>query len=151
LIKKVFPLRTCRRIIKEDGPKSRPCLNYHINLCKAPCDGLISKGEYKKIVDDIIDLLQGKDKKISEELKKEMEAAAEVLDFEKAASLRDKLLAIEKINEKQKIISGNFENEDFIAISQDEKDSCIQIFFLSCNPSIRSDALPFIFAGSDNP
>lgn len=130
LIKKVFPLRTCRRIIKENGPKSRPCLNYHINLCKAPCDGLISREEYGKIVNDIIDLLTGKDKVIVENLKKEMEVAAEQLDFEKAAAARDKLMAIEKINEKQKIISGNFENEDFIAISQDEKDSCVQIFFL---------------------
>lgn len=149
LIKKVFPLRTCRRIIKEEGPRSRPCLNYHINLCKAPCDGLISREEYKKIVDDIIDLLQGKDKQITEKLKKEMEEAAEMLEFEKAASLRDKLLAIEKINEKQKIISGNFENEDFIAISQDEKDSCIQIFFLRDGKIVGREHFIFDDTGSE--
>ena len=130
LIRKVFPLRTCRKLIKEGGSKTRTCLNYHINLCKGPCEGLISKEEYGKIIDDVVDLLTGKDKKITSRLRSEMEEAAEKLDFEKAASLRDKILAIEKINEKQKIISNNFENEDFIAISQDEKDSCIQIFFL---------------------
>ncbi|MEG0133214.1 MAG: excinuclease ABC subunit UvrC [Clostridium sp.] len=130
LIKKVFPLRTCRRIIKEDGARTRTCLNYHINLCKGPCDGLISKAKYGEIIDDVVDLLTGKDVKITSQLKKDMEEAAEALDFEKAAILRDKLIAIEKINEKQKIISNNFENEDFIGISQDEKDSCIQIFFL---------------------
>lgn len=130
LIKKVFPLRTCRRVIKEDGPKTRVCLNYHIKLCSGPCEGLISRVEYKRIINDVVDLLTGKDTKITSKLKAEMEEAAENLDFERAASLRDKLIAIDKINEKQKIISNNFENEDFIGISQDEKDSCIQIFFL---------------------
>lgn len=130
LIKKVFPLRTCRKVIKEDGPKGRVCLNYHIKLCNGPCEGLVSKVEYRKLVSDVIDLLTGKDTKITSELKAEMEAASACLNFEKAATLRDKLIAIEKINEKQKIISNNFENEDFIGISQDEKDSCIQIFFL---------------------
>jgi len=151
LIKKVFPLRTCRRIIKENGPKSRPCLNYHINLCKAPCDGLISRGEYGKIVNDIIDLLTGKDKVIVENLKKEMEVAAEELDFEKAAAARDKLMAIEKINEKQKIISGNFENEDFIAISQDEKDSCVQIFFLRDGKIVGREDFILDDTGSEEP
>lgn len=130
LIKKVFPLRTCRRIIKEEGPYTRTCLNYQINLCKGPCEGLISKAEYGEMVEKIVSLLTGKDTEIVRELKNEMREAAENLEFEKAASLRDKIAAIEKINEKQKIISNNFENEDFIGISQDEKDSCIQIFFL---------------------
>lgn len=151
LIKKIFPLRTCRRVIKEEGPRTRPCLNYHINLCKAPCDGLISREAYGKIVNDIIDLLTGKDKEITDKLKKEMEQASENLDFEKAASLRDKLLAIEKINEKQKIISGNFENEDFIAIAQDEKDSCIQIFFLRDGKMVGREDFILDDTGSENP
>lgn len=151
LIKKVFPLRTCRRVIKENGPKSRPCLNYHINLCKAPCDGLISREEYGKIVNDIIDLLTGKDKVIVENLKTEMEVAAEELDFERAAAARDKLMAIEKINEKQKIISGNFENEDFIAISQDEKDSCVQIFFLRDGKIVGREDFILDDTGSEDP
>ncbi|WP_010294709.1 excinuclease ABC subunit UvrC [Clostridium senegalense] len=130
LIKKTFPLRTCRKNITLEGKNTRPCLNYHINLCKGPCDKLINKEEYMVIVNNVIDVLNGKNKEVINLIKREMEDAAMNLEFEKAANLRDKLIAIEKINEKQKIISSHFENEDFIAISQDEKDSCIQIFFL---------------------
>ena len=151
LIKKVFPLRTCRKVIKEGGPKTRTCLNYHINLCKGPCNGLISKEEYGKIIDDVVDLLTGKDTKITSRLKVEMEEAAENLDFEKAAMLRDKLIAIDKINEKQKIISNNFENEDFIGISQDEIDSCIQIFFLRDGKIIGREHFILDNTGSEEP
>nr|WP_281395959.1 excinuclease ABC subunit UvrC [Clostridium aciditolerans] len=130
LLKKIFPVRNCKKSIKEDGEKTRPCLNYHIGLCNAPCGGYISKKDYGKIVSDIVDLLSGRDKNILKSLKEEMELASENLEFEKAAALRDKLLAVEKITEKQKIITGNFEDEDFINIYSDEKDSCVQVFFL---------------------
>jgi excinuclease ABC subunit C len=130
LIKKVFPIRTCKMVIKEGETNIRPCLNYHIGLCNAPCAGLVSKEDYGKLVQDIIDLLSGKDKHILKELKTQMEAEAEKLEFEKAASYRDKIAAVEKIVEKQKIITGNFEDEDFISIYSDEKDTCAMIFFL---------------------
>ncbi|MBU3176157.1 excinuclease ABC subunit UvrC [Clostridium estertheticum] len=130
LIKQIFPLRTCRRNIKEGVLYDRPCLNYHIGLCKAPCTGYISKEEYGKIIKGALDLLTGKDKSIKEDLRNKMESASEVLEFEKAAMLRDKIMAIGKINEKQKIIIGNCENEDFINVYVDEKDVCIQVFFL---------------------
>ncbi|MCB2305241.1 excinuclease ABC subunit UvrC [Clostridium estertheticum] len=130
LIKQIFPLRTCRRSIKEGVLYDRPCLNYHIGLCKAPCTGYISKEDYGKIIKGALDLLTGKDKSIKEDLRNKMESASEVLEFEKAATLRDKIMAIEKINEKQKIIIGNCENEDFINVYVDEKDICIQVFFL---------------------
>lgn len=130
LLKKIFPVRNCKKSIKEDGEKTRPCLNYHIGLCNAPCCGHISKKDYGKIVSDIIDLLSGRDKNILKSLKEEMEQASENLEFEKAAALRDKFLAVGKITEKQKIITGNFEDEDFINIYSDEKDSCVQVFFL---------------------
>ncbi|MDP4145052.1 MAG: excinuclease ABC subunit UvrC [Bacillota bacterium] len=130
LIKKVFPLRTCKMNIKEDSERIRPCLNYHINLCGAPCAGLIKKEEYALIVKDAIDLLSGKDVKIVKELKSKMEEAAENLEFEKAAALRDKVMAVEKITEKQKVLMANAPDEDFINVYSDEKDSCIQVFFL---------------------
>ncbi|MBV7271604.1 excinuclease ABC subunit UvrC [Clostridiaceae bacterium UIB06] len=130
LLKKIFPIRNCKKFIKVDGEKVRPCLNYHIGLCKAPCGGYINRENYGKIVADVIDLLSGKGKNILKALKEEMNEAAENLEFEKAAALRDKVLAIEKVTEKQKIITGNFEDEDFINIYSDEKDSCIQVFFL---------------------
>ncbi|WP_147565626.1 excinuclease ABC subunit UvrC [Clostridium tyrobutyricum] len=130
LIKKIFPIRTCRIKIIEDETNIRPCLNYFIKLCKAPCAAYINKNEYGKIVNEIIDLLSGKDKKIISGLKEDMNNASTNLDFEKAANIRDKIFAVQKVTEKQKIITGNFEDEDFINISSDEVDSCVQIFFL---------------------
>jgi len=130
LIKQIFPLRTCRRSIKVRLPPTRPCLNYHIGLCKAPCAGLISKEEYGKIIKNAVELLTGKDKNIKDDLRSKMEIASEALEFEKAVVFRDKIMAIDKINEKQKIIIGNCENEDFINLYVDEKDVCLQVFFL---------------------
>ncbi|GLC29655.1 excinuclease ABC subunit UvrC [Clostridium omnivorum] len=130
LIKKIFPIRTCKMHIKEGENKVRPCLNYHIGLCNAPCGGYVSKEEYGKIINDVIELLSGKDTKIINNLKVQMEESAENLEFEKAASLRDKILSVEKIREKQKMMSGNFEDEDYISIFSDEMDSCAQVFFV---------------------
>ena len=129
LIYKIFPLRTCKLAIKEKGEPVRPCLNYHIKKCFGPCGGYIGKEEYGKMITDIIDILSGKDTYVTKMLKQEMETAAENLEFEKAASLRDKILAIEAIVEKQKIFKTMEGDEDFINIDQDEKDSCIQVFF----------------------
>ena len=129
LIYKIFPLRTCKLAIKENGDTVRPCLNYHIKKCFGPCGGHIGKEEYGKMIKDIIDILSGKETYVTKMLKTEMENAAENLEFEKAASLRDKILAIEAIVEKQKIFKTMEGDEDFINIDQDEKDSCIQVFF----------------------
>lgn len=129
LIYKIFPLRTCKLSIKENGEAVRPCLNYHIKKCLGPCGGHIGKEEYGKMISDIIDILSGKETYVTRMLKTKMENAAENLEFEKAASLRDKILAIEAIVEKQKIFKTMEGDEDFINIDQDEKDSCIQVFF----------------------
>ena len=129
LIYKIFPLRNCKLVIKENGEKVRPCLNYHIKKCLGPCGGHISKEEYGKMINDIIDILSGKETYITKMLKSDMEKAAKELEFEKAASLRDKILSINAIAEKQKIFKTMEGDEDFINIEQDEKDSCIQVFF----------------------
>lgn len=129
LIYKIFPLRTCKLAIRENGEKVRPCLNYHIKKCFGPCGGHITKEEYGKMIRDIIDVLSGKETYVTKMLKDEMERAAEELEFEKAAALRDKILSIEAIVEKQKIFKTMEGDEDFINIEQDEKDSCIQVFF----------------------
>ena len=129
LIYKIFPLRNCKLVIKENGEMVRPCLNYHIKKCLGPCGGHISKEEYGKMINDIIDILSGKETYITKMLKSDMEKAAEELEFEKAASLRDKILSINAIAEKQKIFKTMEGDEDFINIEQDEKDSCIQVFF----------------------
>ena len=129
LINKIFPIRTCKLSIKENGEKYRPCLNYHIKKCLGPCGGHISKDEYRKMIDNIIDILSGKDNVVVKDLKSQMEEASMNLEFEKAASFRDKILAIEAIVEKQKIFKTMEGDEDFINVDQDEKDSCIQVFF----------------------
>lgn len=130
LLKKIFPIRTCKMSIAEGNTLIRPCLNYQIGLCMAPCEGHISKSDYGKIVQDIIDLLSGKDRIILNSLKEAMEAASEKLEFEKAGELRDKIRAVERVTEKQKIITGNFEDEDYVGIFSDEKDSCAVVFFM---------------------
>lgn len=130
LIKKLFPLRTCKKAIVEGGEPTRACLNYHINLCKAPCAGYISKAEYWEMIDEIIRILNGTDTSIIKKLKVEMEKAAEELEFEKAAKIRDRILAIELISEKQKMFTVKEGDEDFIDLYTDEKDGCAQVFFV---------------------
>lgn len=129
LINKIFPLRTCKLLIKEGGEPVRPCLNYHIKKCFGPCGGYINKEEYGKMIKGVIDILSGKDTTVLKVLQSEMEEASMNLEFEKAADLRDKILAIEAIVEKQKIFKTMEGDEDFINIYRDEKDSCVQVFF----------------------
>ena len=129
LINKIFPLRTCKLLIKEGGETVRPCLNYHIKKCFGPCGGYINKEEYGKMINDVIDILSGKDTTVLKVLQSEMEEASMNLEFEKAADLRDKILAIKAIVEKQKIFKTMEGDEDFINIYKDEKDSCVQVFF----------------------
>lgn len=129
LINKIFPIRTCKLLIKENGEKVRPCLNYHIKKCVAPCAGYVRKEEYAEMINEIVDILNGRDKTIVNSLKNEMEEASKNLEFELAAKIRDKILAIESIVEKQKIFKTMEGDEDFINIYQDEIDSCIQVFF----------------------
>lgn len=130
LIRKVFPIRTCKKAIVEGGEPTRTCLNFHIGKCNGPCGGYVSKEDYSKIINSVIDILNGKDKEITKELKRKMEESSMNLEFEKAASYRDKILAIEALVQKQKMFKVTDEDEDFINIYSDEKDSCIQIFFL---------------------
>lgn len=130
LIKKVFPVRNCRKLIKDGVSKDRPCLNYQIGLCCAPCAGLITREDYNKIIAEVVDLLSGKDTSIVRKLKEDMEKAAENLEFEKAAGYRDKISAVGKLVEKQKAFTGNFQDEDYIHVAGDDKDSCIVVLFL---------------------
>ncbi|EHJ02289.1 UvrABC system protein C [Clostridium sp. DL-VIII] len=129
MIRKIFPLRTCKKLIIEGGKHTRPCLNYHIKKCNAPCEGHISKDEYRRMIDEIMDVLSGRDRTLINKLKEDMQEASSLLEFEKAASLRDKILAIESIAEKQKVFKSQENDEDFINIYKDEKDCCIQVFF----------------------
>ena len=150
LINKIFPIRTCKLIIKENGDNIRPCLNYHIKKCVAPCAGYVTKEKYSEMINDIMDILNGKDKSISNTLRKEMEEASKNLEFEIAAKLRDKIIAIDAIVEKQKIFKTMEGDEDFIEVYQDEKDSCIQVFFSRDGKITGREHFIFENTGDDN-
>ena len=125
-IKQKYKIRQCKKFRSE----TRPCLNYHINRCLAPCMGYVSKEDYRKIIDEIIDLLDGKIEKISKELDKQMLEAAANMEYEKAASIRDRKLAILRVNEKQKVSNITENNIDVIGIAKSEMEVCIEIFFV---------------------
>ena len=126
LIKEKFQIRQCKNFKYKD----RACLNYHIKKCSAPCMGYISKEEYRKQIDQIIMLLEGKFENSIKEMKKEMNEASKNMDFEKAAVLRDRILAIQRITEKQKVSNFSENNIDVIGLYKNELSVCVEIFFV---------------------
>lgn len=125
-IKQKYKIRQCRSF----AGRTRPCLNYHIKRCFAPCMGYISKEDYHKQIDEIIDLLEGKTSKVLKDLSDQIKQASEKLNFEQAAYLRDKKLAIERISEKQKVSNLSENNIDVIGLARNELDVCVEIFFV---------------------
>jgi len=130
IIKKVFYVRSCNRVLPRDIGKSRPCLNFHIKQCSAPCNNKISQIEYKNVFIDIISFLDGKHNEIIDKLTIQMTEASKSLEFERAAKIRDKINAIKKITEKQRVVSTAQGNQDIIAFADDNKTICIQVFFV---------------------
>ncbi len=130
IIKKTWHLRTCRRILPRDIGKERPCLNYHIGQCKAPCAGYVSQEEYGEEVDEVLVFLSGKYNKIIKILEEDMVEAAEDLNFEKAAILRDQINIIKRIEHKQSVLSSSMEDQDIIAYAQSQNDTLIQVYFV---------------------
>lgn len=126
LIKEKFQIRQCKNFKYKD----RPCLNYHIKKCLAPCMGYVSKEDYRKQINQIISLLEGKFDNLIKETKLEMNEASKNLDFERAAFLRDRILAIERITEKQKVSNFSENNIDVIGVYKNELSVCIEIFFV---------------------
>ena len=125
-IKEKFKIRQCKSFKYKD----RPCLNYHIKRCMAPCMGYISKEDYRKIIDEIIDLLDGKTDKIIRELKKDMDEASKNMEYEKAAYIRDKIIAIQNISEKQKVSNMGENDIDVIGLARNDFEVCIEMFFV---------------------
>ncbi len=128
LVRKIYPYLTCTRHI--DGNDERACLYYHIGRCAAPCIGVINKTEYRTMIDGLCDFLGGHTEPVVGQLTKDMNAAAESLDFEKAATLRDQIQAIHQIAEKQKVVSADMVDEDVIAFARDDGNACVQVFFI---------------------
>lgn len=125
-VKERFKIRQCRNFKFQD----RACLNYHIKRCLAPCMGKVSKEEYKEQIDQIILLLEGKTAKVTRQIEEEIKRASNNLEFEKAAELRDKMIAIKRISEKQKVSNISENNIDVIGIYKNELLCCIEIFFV---------------------
>lgn len=125
LLRSMFPMRTCRKMNTE-----RPCLNYHIKRCLAPCAGLVSREEYGSMIKAVCMVLDGRTAELERDLKKRMQAAAENYAFEEAARLRDQLQAVERLNEQQKAVTSNNTDMDIIGFAQDMTGICIQIFFV---------------------
>ncbi len=130
LINNIWAPRTCKKNLPKDIGKSRACLNYHIKKCSAPCINKIDKIEYNKRIELIEDFLNGNNKIIIDELRKEMLEYADKLEFEKAKTIRDKIYAINKLTEKQKIEKDNDENRDIIGVAKIENTAMVQIFFV---------------------
>lgn len=125
-IKEKFKLRHCKNFKYKD----RACLNYHIKKCSAPCMEYISKEEYRKQIDEVISILDGKTSKLEKQLEKEMNEASSNMEFEKAAYLRDKKMAIERISAKQKVSNITENDIDVIGIAKNEVEVCVEIFFV---------------------
>ena len=130
LLNKLYQLRTCNRALPRDIGIERPCLNYHIKQCLAPCQGYVSKEEYRQQVAGALEFLNGNYSPILKDLEEKMKKAAEAMEFEDAARYRDLLSSVRQVSQKQKITEGVGEDKDILALYQDETEAVVQVFFV---------------------
>ena len=130
LLNKLYQLRTCNRVLPRDIGIERPCLNYHIKQCLAPCQGYVSKEEYRQQVAGALEFLNGNYSPILKDLEEKMKKAAEAMEFEDAARYRDLLSSVRQVSQKQKITEGVGEDKDILALYQDETEAVVQAFFV---------------------
>ena len=130
LIRKLYKLRSCNRNLPKDIGNDRPCLNYHIKQCNAPCQGYISKEEYRKSVDEALDFLNGNYGPVLKMLEKKMLQASEDMEFEEAITYRDLMNSVKQVAQKQKITNGDGEDKDVLALAADGTDAVVQVFFI---------------------
>lgn len=130
LIRKLYRIRSCSRSLPKEIGTDRPCLNYHIKQCDAPCQGYISKEEYRESVNQALDFLNGSYGPVLDMLKKRMEEASERMEFEDAAAWRDLWNSVKQVAQKQKITSGDGEDKDVLAVAADGTDAVVQVFFI---------------------
>jgi len=148
VINKVFPIRSCKKDLSQIPLKERPCLNYHIERCLAPCQGFIEEEEYNEIIKNIIMFLEGKQETLIKELKTKMQKAADNLNFERAAVLRNQIGALKKVLEKQKIVYTDMIDQDIIAMARSFDTVCIQVFFIGEGKLLARE--PFILQNTDD-
>ena len=130
LLNKLYQLRTCNRVLPRDTGLERTCLNYHIKQCLAPCQGYVSKEEYRQQVAGALEFLNGNYSPILKDLEEKMKKAAEAMEFEDAARYRDLLSSVRQVSQKQKITEGVGEDKDILALYQDETEAVVQVFFV---------------------
>ena len=130
LIRKLYSIRSCNRNLPKDIGKERPCLNYHIKQCKAPCQGYISEAEYRKSIDEALKFLNGHYDGILKDLEMKMLEASENMEFEKAIEYRELLNSVKQISQKQKITDSSGEDRDILAVAKDAEDAVVQVFFI---------------------
>lgn len=130
LIHKLYHLRSCNRSLPRDIGKERPCLNYHIKQCDAPCQGYISREEYGKAVNEVLRFLNGNYDTVLGELEEKMNAASEALEFERAIEYRELISSVKKVAQKQKITDSSGEDRDVLAVASQEEDAFVQVFFI---------------------
>ncbi len=130
LLNRLYGLRTCRRILPRDIGKERPCLNYHIRQCDAPCQDYISEEDYATRVGKAIRFLNGEYQPILKELEEKMQAASAEMEFEKAAEYRDLQNSVKQIAQKQKITDANEEDRDVVGLAKEGEDAVVQVFFI---------------------
>ena len=139
LMNKLYQLKTCNRRLPRDIGLERPCLNYHIKQCTAPCQGYVSREEYQKRVEQALDFLNGNYKPMLRELEQKMTEASENMEFEDAARYRDLLNSVKSVAQKQKITDSDGEDKDIIALAADERDAVVQVFFVRDGKLIGRD------------
>jgi excinuclease ABC subunit C len=144
LIKGIFPFRSCSKPIT--GTDTRPCLEYHIGNCLAPCIGVVSREEYAEVIKQVILFLEGKQERVAQELKSKMNQAAEALDFEKAARLRDQIQAVERVVEGQRIAATVKGEQDVIAFAGNKDQAYVQVFFIRSGKLIGRES--FLLQGT---
>ncbi len=143
-IKSRYKIRQCKSFKYKD----RPCLNYHIKKCMAPCMGYVSKEEYRKQIDEIIAILEGKTDSLKKELEKEMLEASKKMEYEKAQELRNKILAIERISQRQKVSNMSENDIDVIGLARKDNEVCIEMFYVRNSKMIGREH--FIFKGLED-
>lgn len=145
ILRKIFPYLTCAREITGNDP--RPCLYYDIHLCSGPCIGAISKKDYRQMIEDLARFLEGKTDPVLKRLQKEMDSASEAMNYEKAALIRDQIQAIQRVVERQKIISTERKDSDVIAMARSNGEACVQVFFIRSGKLIGREY--FILEGTE--
>ena len=139
LIRKLYHIRSCNRSLPKDIGKERPCLNYHIHQCQAPCQGYIPQEEYRKSIDEVVRFLNGHYDLVLKELEEKMMAASDSLEFEKAIEYRELLTSVQKVAQKQKITDTAGDDRDIIAMASEGEDAVVQVFFIRSGRLIGRD------------